>query len=76
MKLKDKELTVSGALYNADWINEKLAGKDDGKYRVAVGVVVNYSYKNKITGDYNTIEVPKPSYGVLTIKNRELVKLD
>jgi ribosomal protein L27 len=68
--------TISGAIYNTSWINEKLAAQSNGEYHIYIYVDTIVAYKTK--GSEKNIVI-RPAYrdgGVLTIKNRQLINLD
>lgn len=66
--------TVSGAIYNWRWLNEKLS--DDGNYTILIGISVDVTYTPKFYGEEITLTGIKTEYGALNIKNRVLIPLD
>ena len=74
--LKNKELTLSGAVYNTNWINEQLAKQDDGEFKIALFVDTEIHYKSKFGQFDIVLNRNTRSYGVLIMKNRELIRLD
>lgn len=65
---------VSGAIYNLDWLNEKMleAEKRDGTFKIYVSHYTEYQYNNTL----NITTIGKIVYSSFTIKNRQLFNLD
>lgn len=71
-----KNKTVSGAIYNTDWINEKLAQQADGDYNIYIYVDPVTTYESKTDGSLMEIKHASRQSGTFVIKNRQLVNLD
>lgn len=68
--------SVSGAIYNAEWLNDRLRTKINGTYKIYIVLQVQESYPAKYSGTIITSMQPMKYVGTLTIKNRQLVNLD
>lgn len=68
--------TISGAIYNTEWLNEKLAAQANGEYHIFIYADITISYVTKGSNEYVEIYDTERARGVLTIKNRQLVNLD
>lgn len=77
-RLRDngKNLTVSAAIKDTDWINDRLRTDKDGDVKILVQIKVQQIYKDKATNTSITVNESQPRYGMLTIKERELWSLD
>lgn len=74
--LRNKEKTVSGAIYNTSWLNEQLAKQEDGDFKIALYIDTEIVFKSKF-GSFDVTIIPQQRrYGILTMKNRELIRLD
>ena len=68
---------VTGAIYNTDWLTDKLAAQTvDNEYNIYIAVDTVVTYETKISETPISVELVGRAYGKLTIKNRQLVNLD
>ena len=68
--------SVSGAVYNTSWLDERMATRQDGTYKIYVVLQIQETYKAKISLEPVTVLKEDKYVGTLTIKNRQLVVLD
>lgn len=72
--LSSTNASVSGAVFNYDWLNKKLLEQEDGEYKIGIRVNLVESYvieNQQIDRRYEGY-----SFGTLNIKNRQLFPLD
>jgi hypothetical protein len=72
----NENTTISGAIFDDEWLNEKLSKSDDGSYHIYIIVDSSMTYKVPFSGEIVTQYFTSFKRGVLTIKSRELTPLD
>jgi hypothetical protein len=77
----ERNRTISGAIYNTEWLDERFAIKNvgddnNGEYQIYVKVDVTMTYLTKANGVPIVRTVDGMYWGTLTIKNRQLFPLD
>ena len=72
--LASTNASVSGAVFNYDWLNKKLLEQEDGEYKIGIRVNLVESYV--IENQQIDRRYERYSFGTLNIKNRQLFPLD
>jgi hypothetical protein len=68
--------TISGAIHNTEWLNEKVDNSSNGTYHIFVVAKIEATRVAKYSEQEVVITYDKDIFGTLTIKDRELVPLD